>query len=181
VCAPGPATRPAGRNQSKNRLCLVLREADEISGLGVLLIWGSVTLVSGLVKFLFQGDRAVSTPAVRDPDVSSKLARDQFCLVCDILTPDGLKPTKCLVANHEFQIDPSNNDLHHFYTASVDARTLVMVCYDKGEPDIIKGKSYTTDIDTRPVMIYFVSGPLSGKVGAIERYKIQPLRRAPSE
>jgi hypothetical protein len=131
--------------------------------LGVLLIWGVVSLMSYAVHVYSQGDSS-----------SSRLPAGQFCTVTDFMVPDFLAPTECHVFDRAYQLNPNLGAEQHLFVITVDIDTFLAVEYDKADPSIIKGKSGKRDVDGRWVKVHFISGALSGRQGFVARYKLAP-------
>ncbi len=131
--------------------------------LGVLLVWGTFSLIWGFIGIFFHGDPH-----------SSRLSQKQLCTIFDFKNPSGIfAPTSCYVYDHSYQIEPTKlKSEDHLRNAEVDLNTLVMVDGDSSASSITKGENGTIDIDGRLVLVYFISGPLSGRWGMISRYKL---------
>lgn len=139
-----------------------LRAAGRFT-LGVLLIWGVVSIGSYAVQSFF-----------RDDSTSSRLRAGQFCTVDDFMASNIFAPTSCYVYDREYQVNPGAlKPADHLFIAEIDLDTLVMIEHDAATPSIIKGESGKRgDVDGRLVTLHFISGPLTGRKGMIARYKL---------
>lgn len=131
---------------------------------GVLAVLAGLWLVRGVYGVLAYQDSA-----------ASRLRERQLCVVWDFASESIFAPTDCGVLSVESQRSPSGRASDSGQPAKVDLDTLVMVDHDAEKSAIEKGAPGRIDLDRRIVAIYFISGPLSGRLGWIERYKLRPL------
>lgn len=133
--------------------------------IGVLAVWGATTVILNIAQIL----------AYQDP-LASRLTENQFCIVSDFRAESVFAPTSCFVYDHEYQIRPTAAPAEHLFDARADRNTLILVEYDSNLPSVTKGGVGRRDVDERLVGVFFISGPLTGRKGMIERYKLRPIK-----
>ena len=105
------------------------REAARFT-IGVLLVWGVVSGLSGLTRSVMRGS----------DNSSWRLAGGEFCTVRDFMSPNFHEPTTGFVYDREYQLNPGPlKPEEHLSIVGVDFMTLVMVDYDSAEESIKKG------------------------------------------
>lgn len=146
----------------RSRVMILVRVfANACSVLVVLL---AAWLVYCLFAALLEGD-----------PYRTKLKSGELRKVEDFATDDIFTPTTFMVCDRDYQRNPTIGLDGHMFFASLDRDTLVMVDHDTTEPSVRKRGTSAREIDERMVWVVVISGPLSGRIGMIARYKLSPL------
>lgn len=112
----------------------------------------------------------------RRTDPFAHLPMGDFCQVWDAWTPNEgryMNPTLGFVWTREAELDYTKRGDASLVPVDVDFETIVRVDFDDTAPVM---KPYNKiEIDHRGVSIRYVTGPYSGRLGRIKRYKLQRL------
>jgi len=135
--------------------------------LGVLAVWAGVSVI----KFV------ASETVLREDPFRSYLEPKRFCAVREYGRKGrAWSPVECRVFDLDYQRDRSGKDgSRDVSVAAVEVDTLIMV--ESDEEWFMPRESDGKHIDPRQRMIrvYFLNGEHSGRLGMIERHKIQPI------